>query len=306
MFSLIMDLFFENAGRKLQALAKLLFCLIVLAGLAGGVFIIIGGIRAGSDPAAPILWGVGVLLASVLGGWLSSLPLYGLGVTVEYAENDMGNRSVSRSRLLSTAEWKCSCGATNPDADGVCSRCRRPRPTVSGSRVWTCTCGAINPDSRDYCDSCSNTRPSAPKAGRRRPGNTPRGSNETWQCACGTVNPRSVGQCSRCRQLKPSATPTDEATPASTASIRVGSAEWQCSCGAVNLNARETCGKCGAPQPSAAADNYDNVWTCTCGAVNSLSLTCCDRCSCNRPVRRAVQTTSAITDSSAAFFDRRK
>lgn len=206
------DFIFDNTGRKLQTLAKIIFLLCALAGVISFFYFILSGL--GSDVNSNPLMGLVTLLSGLLGGWLTSVPIYGFGVIIENSEQAIAARnSLGRSsRLMNSG-------------------------TPADAGTWTCRCGLINPNTRRLCENCSSSRDGAAPAVRKLQQRAP--VSVDWTCSCGTVNPPSHGQCSHCGSAKPAADASEgpDATAAS-------GEDWRCSCGRMNSNALNACVAC--------------------------------------------------------------
>lgn len=259
------DFIFDNTGRKLQALAKIIFCLCALAGVISFFYFILSGL--GSTVNSNPLLGLVTLLSGLLGGWLSSVPIYGFGVIIENSEQAIAERnSLGRSSRLMNS------GA----------------PAATGT--WTCRCGTLNPDTRKLCENCASSRDDAAiSASRNTHRNVP--AADDWTCTCGAVNPPSRGQCDICGAYKPVVSErTPAATPKPPAAIAADRFDgvWRCSCGGVTALNRSICDRCGVRRPSCQPAIPDapaasgEEWRCSCGRMNSDSLSTCSACHLQR------------------------
>ena len=75
---------FNNVGRKVQVLAKVMCWLGIIASVIYGIVLIAAGSRANSG--AGLLTGILTMAVGSLASWLSSLATYAIGEAAEYAE----------------------------------------------------------------------------------------------------------------------------------------------------------------------------------------------------------------------------
>ena len=121
----------DNIGRKLQTLAKIVCWL----GIIGSVLVAIIIWGQNSRYQSTILTGIIYLVLGCLGSWIGSWTMYGLGLVVEKVENG---------------------GFEAPSSAPVYTETTTPNPTPSYTdNYWTCPkCKARNPISKIECREC--------------------------------------------------------------------------------------------------------------------------------------------------------
>ena len=129
----------DNIGRKLQSLAKVICWIGIIGSVIFGIVIMAQSNRYQST----ILTGVLYLVFGCLGSWIGSWAMYGLGLVVEYVENGGG-----RSSYTVTSAGYAFHSTTTSDG-GV---------LTSGS-YWTCPkCKTRNSLSKIECKECGTIR----------------------------------------------------------------------------------------------------------------------------------------------------
>lgn len=161
---------FDNAGKKLKVLAKVLFVVSIVGGIGGGIasMIAVGGIEGFG-----IL--IGSIAAGIIGGWISSLPLYALGEIHENCEYTVREIDVLNNKLSALSEnkndssadgkatknsaaesssfnYKKNTTAANKNAGGSSTLYSKNEPTIK------CPfCGEENPVHKVYCNKCGKS-----------------------------------------------------------------------------------------------------------------------------------------------------
>ena len=103
-------MFLKDTGVKIIILARILFFLILIPGIALACKII------ASEVPSAILLGAGTLVGSFVAAWVSALLLNGFGIIVADHERDP-----------KPLYWRCSCGKENHTSRGVCAACGKAR-----------------------------------------------------------------------------------------------------------------------------------------------------------------------------------
>ena len=181
---------FEDIGKKLKDLAKVLFVLGCIASVIGAIALW----GQNNEYTPTILPGIGVLVGGLVCAWISSAFVYGFGELIDRAgsiDRKLGGTGSAMSILteeardrktISEGGWKCACGRINQ------------------SYVSTCACG------KNKRDVLSRPQPAAEPAAQPAPveavPNCSLSEREKkilseggWQCVCGTVNHSYVSTC---------------------------------------------------------------------------------------------------------------
>ena len=126
----------DNIGRKLQTLAKIVCWL----GIIGSVLVAIIIWGQNSRYQSTILTGIIYLVLGCLGSWIGSWTMYGLGLVVEKVENG---------------------GFEAHSSAPVYTETTTPNPTPSYTdNYWTCPkCKTRNPISKIECRECGAIKP---------------------------------------------------------------------------------------------------------------------------------------------------
>ena len=140
----------KKYGRKELLIVSLILLIISLAGLAGGIILIVNGVMSGE--VAQIIWKiiVGVILVILGGsiGWVSILMLF---TAKDMMKNEQGNLKDTTNSAIGTANInKCdNCGRELEEGIAFCTHCGRE---VNGQ--IKCDCGEINNQTAEYCAKC--------------------------------------------------------------------------------------------------------------------------------------------------------
>lgn len=129
----------ENIGRKLQSLAKVLCWIGIVISVISGIVIMAQSNRYQST----ILTGILYIVVGCLFSWISSWALYGLGIVVEYVESNKGS-----STYTDTSAGYAFHGIKTSDGG-----------TITSGSYWTCPgCQTRNPMSKVTCKQCGKVR----------------------------------------------------------------------------------------------------------------------------------------------------
>ena len=112
----------NNIGRKLQSLAKVLCWLGIIVSLISAIILW----NQNSYYQSTILAGILRLVTGCLASWIGSWAMYGLGLVVEHVENGgaLSGQVVSSAltaiaqeaedkKKLAAGGWRCECGRVN-------------------------------------------------------------------------------------------------------------------------------------------------------------------------------------------------
>ena len=93
MFSML----FDNAGRKIQTVAKVFFCLGVLVSVFTWIICMILG--AAENDTSLMFFSIGALFIGVFVSWLSNLLLYGFGTLIANSKKIVENTKGADERF---------------------------------------------------------------------------------------------------------------------------------------------------------------------------------------------------------------
>ena len=120
---------FENIGRKIKALAKVICWIGIIASVVVGVIIIydwsVQSYRY--RDSAELITGIVVIILGSLLSWVGSFVLYGFGELVENSTFIAETMEENKQRNHS-GEWFCKkCGNLNKEDTTVCNKCGTKR-----------------------------------------------------------------------------------------------------------------------------------------------------------------------------------
>lgn len=167
---------FENIGSKLQALAKVICWVGIIASVILGIVLI----SSGGNFFLGLLYAVIGGLASWVGSWVT----YAIGEIAERTEqisyqlsktsegrstgisktsvapasnSPLSNAAASYEQEKKRGEWTCLCGAKNSNTAAYCYRCRRSRNEINTPKVTCPHCGAQNRITNTVCFACNKS-----------------------------------------------------------------------------------------------------------------------------------------------------
>ena len=103
----------DNIGRKLQSLAKVVCWLGIIGSVIMGIIIM-------AQNQSTIVTGLLYLVLGCLASWIGSWAMYGLGLVVEYVENRGEIPSFSNNPAGNTNTAKTDAEKLNTDVSGAC------------------------------------------------------------------------------------------------------------------------------------------------------------------------------------------
>lgn len=130
----------DNIGRKLQGLAKVVCWIGIIASVISGIVIM----NQSTSYYSTILLGLLSIVLGCLFSWIGSWAMYGLGLVVENVENGVG----SRTSFTDTSAGYAFHGTKTEDGG-----------TLTSGSYWTCPgCQTRNPMSKVTCKQCGKVR----------------------------------------------------------------------------------------------------------------------------------------------------
>ena len=129
----------NNIGRRLQALAKVVCWIGIIGSAIWGIVIM----TQSNYYQSTILSGLITLVIGCFASWIGSWAMYGLGLVVEYVENGGG----------SSYSYSGTSAGTVPDSTTA------DRSSFSYADYWICpNCKTRNPKSKVECKECGKVR----------------------------------------------------------------------------------------------------------------------------------------------------
>ena len=138
---------FDNIGKKLMDVAKILCWLGIIASLILGIALIAIGTadtsRYNDQATSSVITGIIIIVVGCITSWISSIALYGFGQLIE------DNKAMRRLMEENVAKQQSASLAGTP----------RKTVVTGQKKFWTCDkCGKINPNTVKTCRNCGEAK----------------------------------------------------------------------------------------------------------------------------------------------------
>jgi hypothetical protein len=161
---------FENSGGKIKSFASILFAIMAVGGLIGGIVAAI---------AARSFWlFLGVAIGSIVSAYVTSLFLYGFGDLIESSQNTAYTNKMIMDRL------------NHPDQDMRQTATYIPAAPPAATNGYTAPVAASYVSNNGSAQSAASQPVSA--FGTKTAMKLPDGK---WRCSCGRINESYVSSC---------------------------------------------------------------------------------------------------------------